>query len=74
MTAAPRMRALLAGGLIGAALMGCAGPEKGPWPVLVPLDDVLSAPEAEPVDPAPALDARGAALRARADRLRRLDP
>lgn len=52
-----------------ALLAACAARTDAPYPALLPLDTLLT--EAAPApDPAPALEARAAALRARAAQLR----
>jgi hypothetical protein len=60
--------------LLAAILSGCApfpeidalGPDTGPPPQLLPIDDLLAQAGDQTADPGPALAARAAALKARA--------
>ncbi|RWR35232.1 hypothetical protein D2T29_01835 [Sinirhodobacter populi] len=58
--------------LSGAVLAGCGG--GGDYPALVPMQDILQDDAQVDPDPAPELQARAAALGARADALRRAEP
>lgn len=49
--------------------LGRFGPETGPAPVLLPIDDLLAQAGGESPDPGPGLQARAAALKARAARI-----
>jgi hypothetical protein len=60
----PRLTAIIFTAL---SVSACAR-DDGQWPALVPIDGLLEA-EA-PMDPAPAVEGRAAALQARAARLR----
>ncbi|MBZ4023365.1 hypothetical protein CKO11_12945 [Rhodobacter sp. TJ_12] len=66
----PRLTPLL---LLPALLAACASGQTADYPALVPLDTVLIDQPLTP-SPAPGLEARAAALRARADRLRSATP
>lgn len=70
--------------LLCAALAGCGavpglkntratGPAKADWPVLVPTDDILQPGAPESPDPTDELEARAAALKARAAALAQAD-
>ncbi|WP_295073420.1 hypothetical protein [Tabrizicola sp.] len=60
--------------LLAASLFGCApfpeidamGPDTGPPPQLLPIDDLLAQAGAQTTDPGPAVAARAARLKARA--------
>jgi len=55
------------------SLAGCAGSQGADFPKLVPMETLLGDEELSP-DPAPELEARAAALRARAEALRQAEP
>ena len=76
------MRAVLLVAIVLApALAGCArlpvargdAPQRTTWPVLLPIDEITGVQEAESIDPALALEARAARLRARAAALAAAD-
>ncbi|WP_137110457.1 hypothetical protein [Rhodobacter sp. SY28-1] len=54
--------------------LDAVGPDTGPPPRLLPIDDLLQQAQGAPADPGPALAARAARLKARAAALKAAPP